>query len=54
MVILLTCKDEEDLIKNEGAGVLTKLYVVYSDAQGQLTPQPVVEFRRNSNSSMFS
>ena len=51
MVVLLTCKNEEDLIKNEGARVLTRLYVVFSDAQGQVTPQPVVEFRRNSNSS---
>ena len=50
-VVLLTCKNEEDPIKNEGAKVLTRLYVVFSDAQGQVTLQSVVEFCRNSNSS---
>ena len=39
MVVLHTCKNEEDPIKNEDARVLTRLYVVFfSDAQGQLTP----------------
>ena len=38
MVVLHTCKNEEDLIKNEDARVLTRLYVIFSDAQGQLTP----------------
>ena len=28
MVVLVTCKYEEDPIKNEGARVLTRLYVV--------------------------
>ena len=28
MVVLLTSKNEEDFIKNEGARVLTRLYVV--------------------------
>ena len=28
MVVLLTCKIEEDLIKKEGTGVLTRLYGV--------------------------
>ena len=50
MVVLLTCKNEKDLIKNEGARVPTMLYVAFSDAQGQLTLQSVVEFCRNSNS----
>ena len=44
MVVLIICKHEEDLIKNEGARVLTRLYVVFSDAQGQLTPKSAVEF----------
>ena len=44
MVILHTCKNEEDPIKNEDARVLTRLYVVFSDAQGQLTPKSAVEF----------
>ena len=39
MVVLVICKYEEDLIKNEGARVLTRLNVVFSDAQGQLTPK---------------
>ena len=38
MVVLLTCKNEEDPIKKEGTGMLTRLYVVFSDAQGQLPP----------------
>ena len=50
MVVLHTCKDEENLIKNEGARVLTRLYDVFSDAQGQLTLKSVVEFCPNSNS----
>ena len=29
MVVLHTCKNEEDPIKNEDARVLTRLYVVY-------------------------
>ena len=36
--VLVTCKYEEDPIKNEGVRVLTRLYDVFSDAQGQLTP----------------
>ena len=51
MVVLHTCKNEEDLIKNEGARVLTRLYVVFSDAQGQLTSKSAAEFCLNSNSS---
>ena len=39
MVVLHTCKNEEDPIRNEGARVLTRLYDVFSDAQGQLTPK---------------
>ena len=51
MVVLYTCKNEEDQIKNEGARVLTRLYVVFSSAQGQLTPKSALEFCQNSNSS---
>ena len=32
MVVLITCKNEEDLIKNEGARVWTTLYIDFSDA----------------------
>ena len=35
--VLFTCKNEEDLIKNEGTRVLTRLYDIFSYAQGQLT-----------------
>ena len=49
--IVVTCKNEEDPIKNEGARVLTSLLFDFSDAQGQLTPKSAEEFRRNSNSS---
>ena len=51
IVVLVTCKNAEDPIKNEGARVLARLYIDFSDAQGQLTPKSVVEFCRNSNSS---
>ena len=43
MVVLLTSKNEEDPIKNEGARVLTRLYITFSNTQRQLTPQSVVE-----------
>ena len=51
IVVLLTCKNEEDPIKNEGARVLTRLYIFFSNAQGQLTPKSAVECWCNSNSS---
>ena len=37
MVVLVTCKNEEDPIINEGDRVLTTLYINFSDAQGQIT-----------------
>ena len=51
IVALLTCKNEEEPIKNEGARVLTRLYIIFSDGQGQLTSKSVTIFCRNSNSS---
>ena len=51
MVFLITCKNEEDPIKNEGARVFTTLYLNFSEAQGQVTPQSLVKSGRNSNSS---
>ena len=45
------CKYEVDPIKNEGARVLTRIYDVFSEAQGQLTPKPAAEFCPNSNLS---
>ena len=49
MVVLVTCKIEEDPIKNEGARVVTTLFFNFSDAQGQLTPKSVIESCQNSN-----
>ena len=51
MNILVTCKYEEDPIKNEGARVLTRLYDVFSDAQGHITPKSTSEFCPIWNSS---
>ena len=49
MVVLITCKNEEDPIKNEGARMLTTLFIDFSDAQGQLTLKSVMESCKNSN-----
>ena len=54
MVVLVTCKNEEDLIKNEGARLLTTLYINFSGAQGQITLELVVVTSRNLNSSKLS
>ena len=51
MGFLVVCKNEEDLIKNEGARVVTTLFVDFSDAQGQITSKSAMESCRNSNSS---
>ena len=51
MVVLVTCKNEEDPIKNEGAREVTTLFIDFSDTQGQFTPKSVIEFCRNSNLS---
>ena len=49
--VLVTCKYEEDPIKNEGARVLTRLNDIFSDAQGQVAPKSAAEFCPNLNSS---
>ena len=54
MVVLITCKNEEDWIKNEGARVFTTLYINFSEAQVQVTPELVVVSGRNLNSSKLS
>ena len=51
MGLLVACKNEEDPIKNEGARVVTTLFINFSDAQGQLTPKSVMESCLNSKSS---
>ena len=54
MVVLLTCKNEEDPIKNRGARVFTTLYINVLDVQGQITLMLVVVSGRNLNSSKLS
>ena len=54
MVVLLTCKNEEDPIKNRGARVFTTLYINFSDAQGQITLELVAVSGRNLNSYKLS
>ena len=54
MVVLITCKNEEDPIKNEGARVFTTLYINFSDMQGQITLGLVVVSGRILNSSKLS
>ena len=51
MGFLVACKNEEDPIKNEGARVVTTLFIDFSDAQGQLTLKSVMESCSNSNLS---
>ena len=51
MGVLVACKNEEDPIKNEGARVVTTLFIDFSDAQGQLTPKSMMESCPNSNPS---
>ena len=54
MNVLVTCKYEEDPIKNRGARVFTTLYVNFSDAQGQITLESAMVSGRNLNSSKLS
>ena len=51
MDVLVTCKDKEDPIKNEGARVDTTLYSNFSDAQGQIALVLVSVSGRNLNSA---
>ena len=51
MGFLFACKNDEDQIKNEGARVVTTLFIIFSDAQGQLTLKSVMESCQISNSS---
>ena len=54
MGVLVTCKYEEDPIKNEGARVVTTLYSNFADAQGQISLVLVSVSGRNLNSSKLS
>ena len=42
MDVHITCKYEEDPIRNRGAKVFTTLYINFSDAQGQITQESAV------------
>ena len=54
MGVLVACKNEKDPIKNEGARVVTTLFIDFSHAQMQLNSKSVMESCRNSNPSKFS
>ena len=54
MIVLLTCKNKEDPIKNEETRVFTTFYIDFSDAQGQITLELVVVSSRKWNSSKLS
>ena len=43
MDVLVTCKYEEYPIKNEGARVVTTLYINILDTKGQITQESAVE-----------
>ena len=51
MVALVTFKNEEYLIKNKDARVVTAIFNNFSDAQRKLTPKFIMESRRNPNLS---
>ena len=57
MAVLVTCKNEENSFKNEGARVVTAFFHCKSmgifNTQRQLTPQSQVRSDQNSNTSMF-
>ena len=51
VVILVTCKNEEDPLKNKDARVATTQHIDFSNTQGQITPQSEVGSGRNSNAT---
>ena len=50
VVILVTCKNVEDPLKNKDARVATTQNIDFSNTQGQITSQLEVGSGRNSNS----
>ena len=54
MDVLVTCKYEDDPIKNRGARVFTTLYINFSDVQGQIILELLVVSGQNLNSSKLS
>ena len=53
VVILVTCKNEEDPLKNKNARVATTQNIDFSNTQGQITLQSEVGSGRNSISSQI-
>ena len=53
MDVLVTCKYEEDPIKNEGARVDTTLYSNFSVAQGQITLECSQDFSHYKSMGIF-
>ena len=51
VVVLVTCKNEEDPLKNKDARVATTQNIDVSNTQGQITAQSEFGSGRNSNSS---
>ena len=51
MVVLVTCKNEQGPIENVGSRVFTKIYINFSDVQGQITLQSMVGSGQILNSS---
>ena len=51
MSFLVACKNADDPMKNEGSRVVTRLFIDFSDAQGQLTLKSVMESCCYLNSS---
>ena len=51
VVILVTCKNEEDPLKQKDARVATTQNIDILNTQGQITPQSEVGSGQNSNSS---
>ena len=54
MDVLVTCKNGKDPIKNEGTREFTTLYIDFSAAQGQITPESMMVSGRNLNTSKLS
>ena len=54
MVVLVTCKNEEDPLENVGASVFTTLYINFSDPYWQITLELVVVTSRILNSFKLS
>ena len=45
MVVLVTCKNEEDSIKNEGARVVTTLFINFKDAHSKMSDGILTKFK---------